>query len=67
MVVKRSKNLENIYDSLDNLMMFFSSVEGGNSDPKILAKVASVLLTLEQDLKVSTNNYRPPRKEIEPN
>lgn len=62
MVVKHSKNLENIYDSLDNLMVFFSSVEGGNSDPKILTRVAYALMKIEEDLRLTTN-YKPPRKE----
>lgn len=62
MVVKHSKCLENIYDSLENLTEFFSSLEGGSSEHKVLAKVESILLNLENELKLTTN-YKPPRKE----
>ena len=63
MVVKHSKSLEYIYESLDNLTQFFSSVEGGNSDTKILSKVESILLKLEQELRLSTDKYKPQRKQ----
>jgi hypothetical protein len=62
MVVKHSKSLEYIYESLDNLTQFFSSVEGGNSSTKTLSKVESVLLQLEQELRYTTT-YKPQRKE----
>ncbi len=61
MVVKHPKSLENIYDSLENLLQFFSSVEGGNSDQKVLAKAEYSLLKLEQELRYSTK-YNPKRK-----
>jgi hypothetical protein len=62
MVVKHPKSLENIYDSLENLLQFFSSVEGGNSDSKVLSKTENVLLKLEQELRFSTK-YKPKRKD----
>jgi hypothetical protein len=66
MVVKHSKTLENIYGSLDNLTQFFSSLEGGNSEHKVLTKTEAVLLNLENELRLTTN-YKPPRKSIERN
>lgn len=62
MVVKHSKSLENIYDSLDNLMCFFSGIEGGNSDPKILSMAEATLLKLEREISLSTKNYKPQKK-----
>lgn len=62
MVVKHSRTLENIYDILDNLNQFFVSIEGGNSDHKVLAKVESILLNLETELRLTTN-YK--KKKIE--
>lgn len=62
MVVKHSKCLENIYDSLENLLQFFSSVEGGNSNSKVLSKAECTLLKLEQELRFSTK-YNPKRKD----
>lgn len=62
MVVKHSKCLENIYDSLENLLQFFSSIDGGNSDSKVLSKAENALLKLEQELRFSTK-YKPKRKD----
>jgi hypothetical protein len=62
MVVKHPKSLENICGSLENLMSFFSSVEGGNSDPKIISMIESTLLKLESELSLSTNSYKTQRK-----
>ena len=63
MVVKHSKSLENIYESLDNLTQFFSSIEGGNSNPRIISMVEATLIKLERELHLETNNYRPARKQ----
>jgi len=62
MVVKHSRTLENIYDILDNLSEFFNSIEGGNSEHKVLTKTESVLLNLENELRLTTN-YK--KKKIE--
>lgn len=62
MVVKHSKCLENIYDSLENLLQYFSSIDGGNNDQKVLAMAEYSLLKLEQELRFSTK-YKPKRKD----
>lgn len=59
MVVKHSKSLENIYDMLDNLTVFFSSIEGGNSNQKVLSTVENQLMKIDQELKISTSYKRP--------
>lgn len=61
MVVKHSKSLENIYEILDNLTQFFSSVEGGNSETRIISMAEHSLLKLDQELRLRTN-YKPEKK-----
>lgn len=62
MVVKRPSCLEGIYESLENLLEYFSSSESKDVDIKVLTHVQSSLLVLEQELRIEAK-YNPKRKQ----
>lgn len=61
MVVKKSKSLENVYESLENLLEYFSSSCAKDLDQRTLSHVESVLLKVESELRVECN-YKSTRK-----
>lgn len=63
MVVKNSKHLEGIYDSLENLLQYFSSIDSSNASPSVLGLVQCTLLKLENELRLATDNYRPNKRD----
>ena len=62
MVVKRPRCLEGIYESLENLLEYFSSAESKDVDLKTLKHVQSSLLVLENELRAEAR-YKPKRKQ----
>lgn len=63
MVVKRSKHLENIYQSLENLEQYFTSVKCEKASDRVMSFVESTLLKVESELKLTTSNYRPTKQD----
>lgn len=63
MVVKRSKHLENIYQSLENLEQYFTSVKCEKVDSRLMSFAESMLMKLESELRLNTSNYRPARRD----
>jgi hypothetical protein len=61
MVLKHSRTLENIYDSLERLTEFFSTEKAGRADDKTLSMIEHDLVSVESRLKLFTD-YRPSRK-----
>ena len=61
MVVKHSKSLENIYDSLERLLEFFASQSAENTDDRTLSMIEHDLVGMESRLRLFTD-YRPSRK-----
>jgi hypothetical protein len=64
MVVKSSKHLEGIYDSLENLLQYFSSVDCSHVSPSVLSLVQNTLLKLENELRLTTDNYKPHKRDV---
>lgn len=62
MVVKRSKSLENIYESLENLLQYFSSIESADTEHRTVSSIESSLLKIESDLRISSN-YKPRKRQ----
>jgi len=61
-VVKKTKSLEGIYDSLENLLEFFSSSKAEDTDKTTLRLIEHDLICLEARLALFNNKFKPSKK-----